>query len=95
MERTTRQHLTALLFFNSVHIRALPKFLSHHGPMSNLQADLCLFAFFLSAIILVIAVIALPAWIALRQPSERSPRRKEPSLILSVLDWASCALNWA
>ena len=59
-------------FFNSVHIRALPKFLSHHGPMSNLQADLCLFAFFLSAMILVIAVIAVPGWIALRQPSERT-----------------------
>ena len=63
-------------FFNSVHIRALPKFLSHDGPPSNLQADLCLFAFFLSAIVLVIVVIALPAWIALRQPSERSPAPK-------------------
>ena len=60
-------------FFNSVHIRTLPKYLSHHGPASNLLADLCLFAFFLAAIILVIATIALPTWIALRNRSERSP----------------------
>jgi hypothetical protein len=63
-------------FFNSVHIRALPKFLAHHGSIANLQADLCLFAFFLSAIVLVIAVVALPACIALRQPNERTPAPK-------------------
>ena len=52
-----------------------PNFFLTTGPCRICRLT-CVCAFFLSAIILVIAVIALPAWIALRQPSERSPAPK-------------------
>lgn len=55
-------------FFNAVHIRSLPRFIANSkGRTSNLQATLFLFAFFLAAVLLVIATIALPAWIAYRK----------------------------
>jgi hypothetical protein len=60
-------------FFNSVHLRALPRFLTHRGHPSYLLAVIFLLAFFLAAIILVIASIAVPAWMAYRRQNESVP----------------------
>lgn len=54
-------------FFNSVHLRALPRFLSRHEHESNLMAIVFLLAFFVAAVILVIACIATPAWAVYRR----------------------------
>jgi hypothetical protein len=60
-------------FFNAVHLRALPKLLSHGERLtSNLMAMFFLLAFFLAAIVLVIASIAVPAWTAYRRGSGMS-----------------------
>ncbi|MGB6692340.1 MAG: hypothetical protein WBE76_31250 [Terracidiphilus sp.] len=59
-------------FFNSVHLRALPRFLSHKGHPVYLLALVFLLAFFLAAIILVIASIAVPAWMTYRRQSGSS-----------------------
>jgi hypothetical protein len=60
-------------FFNAVHIRALPKFVSRGGSGFNLQATLFLFAFLLAAAILVFATIAVPAWMNYKQQRGRAP----------------------
>jgi len=54
-------------FFNAVHLQTLPRFLSRRGRSPNLLAIAFLFAFFLAAFVLVMATIAVPAWIAYRR----------------------------
>jgi hypothetical protein len=60
-------------FFNGVHIRALPRFLSRGGSGFNLQATMFLFAFLLAAAILVFATIAVPAWIGYQRQRGHVP----------------------
>jgi len=60
-------------FFNGVHLRALPRFLTHQGHTRNLLAIVFLLIFFVAAVILVMACIAVPAWAAYRQQKGSSP----------------------
>lgn len=57
-------------FFNPVHLRMSSRLLSTND---GLNAIWFLFAFFLAALILVVATVALPAWIAYKQSSGNLP----------------------
>jgi hypothetical protein len=60
-------------FFNAVHLRELPRFLTQRGKAPNLEATLFLFAFMLAAVVLVAATILLPAWLAFQRERPASP----------------------
>jgi hypothetical protein len=60
-------------FFNPIHVRMLPAYISSSAALSNLNAEWFLFAFFFAAIVLVAATIALPAWMAYRRSSGNFP----------------------
>jgi hypothetical protein len=47
-------------FFNAVRLRNIPRFVAAGGHVANLRALACVFAFMLTAVILVIATILLP-----------------------------------
>jgi hypothetical protein len=55
-------------FFNLVPFIELPRLLALPGEDASLQPNLFLLAFFLAAVVLVIATIVAPAWLTARQP---------------------------
>lgn len=59
-------------FFNAVHLRALPRFLSNRGHARTLLAIVFLLTFFLASFLLDIACIAVPALAAYRNQKERT-----------------------